>query len=138
LMRSPVASQTTEAGLGLSLMGQSGMGGGGGICATGTGSCFFNCLCARVLWGGACDFGVADAAAGGAGDCAAMGAPQRRVPVKNALASMAQDNRDEAEMRDCSAANVRMGISSLRPCGSRRDVFAPPHCIRLSVAVERS
>lgn len=37
-MRRPLAFQTTEAGLGLSLMGQFGMGGGGGVCATGGGS----------------------------------------------------------------------------------------------------
>src|SRR5580698_9145870 len=142
-MRRPLASQTTEAGLGWSLTGQAGMGGGGGgVCATGTGCCFFKCRCDRG-WRPGWDCDVVGVAWGWDGDCTALAAPQRTGPAKNTPASTMRGNREEEAMRDCRQANVRMEIIPLRlrrpfSCGSDLDVFAPPHCIRLSVAEERS
>jgi hypothetical protein len=110
-MRRPVAFQTTEAGLGLSLMGQSGMGGGGGVCATGAGSGFFGVWCACGLC--EVDFDVA----GWAGDCALLLIVPRKTHVRTAVARNRDGNREEGMKRSGGAEIVRMGISPLTLCG---------------------
>jgi len=110
-MRRPVAFQTTEAGLGLSLMGQSGMVGGGVVCATGGGSGFRGVLLARGL----CE--VDFEAAGWAGDCAVQLIGPRKTHVKTAAARNKEGNREEGMKRIGGAAIVRMGISPLTLCG---------------------
>jgi hypothetical protein len=135
LMRRPFASHTTDAGLGLSLAGQSGM--GGGVWATGGGSCFF-----AVDWAWdlrtCCDLEVAGEGAGGDGDCAVPEMLEIRVAERSALESITRSKAEDWKMRDCSMADVRMAICSQGLCSSGNAGFEPPHCIRLSVAVERS
>jgi len=108
-MRRPVASHTTEAGLGLSFTGQSGMGGGGGVCATGigAGSCFFASLRARGLCG--CAFG---AARGWDGDCDGLETAHRRMAASSAPESITHCIAEWEAGRDGSVANARMGVSS--------------------------
>lgn len=116
-----MASHTTDAGLGLSFTGQLGGGGGGGVWATGAGagSCFLADLWARDLCG-CCAVGVNRDAGGDEGDCAEFESAQRTMPARNAAGSITHCIAEREAERDCSEANVRMGVSSrgyARPAG---------------------
>jgi hypothetical protein len=137
LMRRPLASQTTEAGFGLSFTGQLGI--GGGVTATGAGSCFFTGWRMRDLWGGSgAGAEVAGTEVGWDGDCAEIETLEGKAVASSAPESITHRIAGDEIIRDCSVANIRMRICSpgLRAPGSTG--LEPPHCIRLSVAVERS
>ena len=133
-----VASHTTDAGLGLSFTGQLGMGGGGGVSATRAPA--FSPLCGRAILALA---------------FAALWAPMEKLPA--ALETALRLNwgkeewRQEERLRASHTAIQKMGRcgiavwrmcaweSAPRGCATPgRAGLEPPHCIRLSVAVERS
>lgn len=137
LMRSPLASHTTDAGLGFSFTGQLGAGGEDGVCATGTaGDGFLDGRWAPVECAGWV-LGVVGDAAGCDEDCAAPEALHRTVAAASAPTSITHCNAEEKAMRD-GVADLRMGKCYPGMCAPGRVGFEPPHCIRLSVAVERS
>lgn len=108
-MRRPLASQTTDAGLGGSFTGQSGMGAGGGVWATGAVSCFFAVECVWDLR----TYGLTVVGETGCeGDCAAPEMPETRVAARNVPDSIPHSKGEDGKMRDCGVANVRMAICS--------------------------
>jgi hypothetical protein len=123
LIRRPVASHTTDAGLGLLLTGQSGAGGGaGGACTTGTAAeGFLDGWWARDECAGWAVVMPGDGFGCVCG-CDVVKAPQTGVAAASIAASITQCIVEDELMRD-GVADVRMGMSSRENVRARRANF---------------
>jgi hypothetical protein len=116
LIRSPLLSHTTEAGLGASLMGQLGGGGGGGVWTTGAVASFLDDRCERafVVW----DFIVAGDAGEVPADCAPIVSTAKKLMPVN----------DPASNPHCSVAATRMRFGRVASM-EWNDGIQPPVCL---------